>query len=462
MNMKLNIKTALGLGCLILSGCFDDLSTVGTTIQPDSDIVTVYADTFQMTASTVKIDSLYAKTISGYLGKVYDPLYGRLESDYLNQFYCEENYQFYQTPYEGKIDSIYLDLAYTGWTGDPYAPMQIQVYPLNKPLDKVYYTHVNPEDYYDRQNLLGSLAYTASNGTIVDSIQISETGYMYEYSLKVRLPHQLGQKIYDETVNNPSSFKDQAAFNQFFPGIYVTTGYGNGTILHIAETKMIIAYRYAVESSTGEDSLLYATERFSVSKDVIQLNRFQDSDTEQLLADNDDYAFLKTPAGIFTRIVIPAKEIAPKVEGHIINSLILNFKYMPQEDWQYALTPPPYLVLMPEDSLRSFFENSNIENSVTTYLSGSGYTTGYDASSRTYPFSNVANLLNYHIINAPGEDLRLLLVPVSRETREVSYSGSVYYYTTALNHYLAPSGLKLRKDKDFMKIVVLSSQYTGK
>jgi hypothetical protein len=67
---------------------------------------------------------------------------------------------------------------------------------------------------------------------------------------------------------------------------------------------------------------------------------------------------------------------------------------------------------------------------------------------------------------APDEDLRMLVVPVNRVYQEYnssSYyysSGSTTYHTTAINPYLAPSGLKLRKDN--MQIVILSSRFTNK
>ena len=76
---------ALG-GISVLNGCNDDLTLVGSTIQPQGDRNTVYTDTFRMTASTVKRDSLYAKTTKSLLGDIYDPLYGHLKSDYLCQF----------------------------------------------------------------------------------------------------------------------------------------------------------------------------------------------------------------------------------------------------------------------------------------------------------------------------------------------------------------------------------------
>jgi hypothetical protein len=458
MNIRQSLIAVICTGWMVFfSGCEDpnNLNLVGTDILPDNDKVAVYADSFLIQASTVKVDSVYAKTVNGLLGEIHDPVYGRLKSDFLCQFYCQENWQFNKTPYKEKVDSAYFDIYYWVSTGDGQTPMQAQIYPVTKPLDKVFYTHINPEDYCDMNQSLGSKVYMAAYEAIYDTTTTSALRY-----LRIPCPVELGQKFYDETVKNPSSFKDQESFNKFFPGIYVTTNYGSGNIIHVEQTVFKIAYNYAVESSTGADSLLMALESFSVSKEVIQLNRFQDSDTEQLLAANDDYTFLKTPAGIYTRLVIPTKEIAKVIEGRVVNDLLLNLKYMPQEDLLYTLTQPPFLILMPEDSLRTFFINKNVENNATTYVSTNGLqsmqtTLGYNSSSRVYSFYNISSLLNIHIRVKPDEDLRLLLVPVIRSYTSQNSS----YYTTEISPYLAPSGIKLRKDKEYMRVAVVSSKY---
>jgi hypothetical protein len=436
-------------------GCDDTLNLVGPTILPDSDKVTVYKDSFQIQASTIKVDSVYAKTISGLLGEIHDPVYGRLKTDFLCQFYCQENWKFKQTPYEGKIDSAYFNIYYWVSTGDGQTPMQAQIYPVTKPLEKVFYTHINPEDYCDMSLTLGSKVYMAANEAIVDTTTT-------EILRVLRIPCStgLGQKFYDETIKNPSTFKDQETFNKFFPGIYVTTNYGSGNIIHVEQTTLVIAYNYAVESSTGADSVLIASESFSVSKEVIQLNRFQDSDIEPLLVDNDEYTFLKTPIGVYTRLVIPTKEIAKVIDGRVVNDLLLNIKYLPQEELLYTLIQPPYLLLMPEDSLPTFFQNRNVENNVTTYIStdgtqSMGTSAGYNSTSRIYSFYNISSLLNVHVRVKPDEDLRLLLVPVVRAYTSQNNA----YYTTDITPYLGPSGIKLRKDNDNMKVAIISSKY---
>jgi hypothetical protein len=482
MDIKHGILIGAGaLGSLFLGSCGDTDNLLGSSVQPESDRISVYADTFRITASTVKIDSVYAKTTSCYLGEFYDPLYGRLKSDYLCQFYCEDGFKFRQTPYEGKVDSVMLYLEFTGWAGDAYAPMEIKVHSVTGPLEKNFYSNVDAGALCDLQNVLGTQVASVANARILDIDSAESTSgmvYTYYRVIGIRLPIEIGQKFYDATVQNPSAFSSQDAFNRFFPGLYVTTGFGSGTQIHIDRTFMDVWYRYTGQSSTGGDSLMTAAELFMTAKDVIQMNCFESTDMEQLLADNDECTFLKTPAGIYTRLEIPAKEIGEIIKDRIVNNLPFDIKYLPQENWLYSLTPPPYLLLLPEDSLTSFFENGSIENNVTYYLStvdvasdGSHVPSpvysplGYSSSSRTYSFKNIAPLLNYHLSVSPDADLKMLIVPVNRAYQESqqSYSSStVYYYTTAITPWLAPSGLKLRKDGDYMKITLLSSKFLSR
>ncbi|MDR0835326.1 MAG: DUF4270 domain-containing protein, partial [Tannerella sp.] len=104
------IKKIIAMCCasaaLFICSCNDDMTKVGTSILPPSDIISVRTDTFMMTAQTVRLDSVYAKTTQCLLGQMYDPQYGNLKADFLCQFYCEENFKFAQSPYTGKIDSM--------------------------------------------------------------------------------------------------------------------------------------------------------------------------------------------------------------------------------------------------------------------------------------------------------------------------------------------------------------------
>lgn len=425
----------------VLSGCDDDLKYVGGTIQPDGDKINVAVDSFMMTASTIKIDSIYAKTSTGYLGEFFDPQYGDYKADYICQFYCKEEFKFQHEPIDGSIDSVKFIVSFSSHIGDSLSPMKAEVFPVIKPLERNYYTNINPEDYADMQNPLGGQAYTIYNSVTNKKLT----------NIEVFLDKEVGQRIYDETINNPASFANQDAFNRFFPGLYVTNTYGIGTVLTVAGSYMTIHYRYedTTKDSKGNDSTFVAnaSELFMVTNEVIQMNRMSSYGLDALLQPNDDFTYLKTPAGVYTKVVIPAKDILNRVGDRIINSFPLTFKTLPQADWEFASKPPKYLLLLPEDSLKTFFENKKNFDNVTAYLGA--------LSNNTCHFSNIARLLKTHKENAPEQDLNLVLLPV-QETETQGQGGATI---TGLNPYQAPMGMTLRKDPEVMGIKITTSKY---
>ncbi|MDR1980746.1 MAG: DUF4270 domain-containing protein [Tannerellaceae bacterium] len=455
MKIKLFILGIVS-GTFFLSSCNDDLHSVGTTIQPDGDKPVVYTDTFLIKASTVLIDSIYAKTSSGLLGEIYDPLYGNLRSDYICQFYCPpDGFKFAHEALDGKIDSVNFLIRYDSWVGDSLVPMQVQLYKVVKPLERNYYTNANPLNYCDMQASFGSQTYTAFDRTIPDSVRFAldyNGNYLFAPYVRVRMPLEFGQAFYDETIYRQESFKDQEAFNAFLPGIYVTTTFGSGNMLKVGSSYLDFYYRYKTAGSEGQDTIINSRESFSVTKEVIQMNSIKNSDIDRLVQPDDNYTYLKTPAGVFTRIVIPAKEIIAKIKGRTINNTYFTLTSMPQENWTYALTPPDRLLILPEDSVKTFFESGQIENNSTSFLSES-----YSATNSGYVFGNIANMLKYQMEHFPDQDLHLLVIPVRRESVSDSNTGATY--TTALYNYLEPAGVKLRKDEEKMKLQILTSQY---
>ena len=140
----------------------------------------------------------------------------------------------------------------------------------------------------------------------------------------------------------------------------------------------------------------------------------------------------------------------PIWEGHSD----LSLKALPQEDWKFAFEAPENILILPKDSMDTFFKNNNVENSITSFRGE------YTASTRTYTFGNIAKLLKTHIENSPDEDLVINIIPVQRrigETRD--YYGRTSYYTVAIENYLKPSGVKLRIDKDAMEMRIITIEY---
>ena len=457
MKIKLFVL-GLSLGISILSGCNDDLTQVGTGIQPENDRPLVYADTFYMKAKTLLTDSVYARTIYGSLGEIYDPLYGNLKSDFMCQFYCPENYRFSKTPLNEKIDSVEFKIYYSrSWTGDSLTPMRAQLYEVTTPLTRDFYTNIDPTQYCNMQKSLGMQTYTARDLSVSDSLwndKNTNGALTYQPRITIRMPQEVGQRFYDATVKTPEVFTDQNTFNEFFPGVYVTNTYGTGNILNIESTQMTIYYKYMTKGYTGQDSIGKWNETFSATSEVIQLNRFKNTDMSHLLEPNDSIAYLKSPPGVYTELTIPAQDIAPIIKGRIVSNVPLSLKALPQEEWKYAFTAPNYVLILPKDSVDTFFKSNSVENSVTSYLGT------YSASTRTYSFGNIAKLLKTHIENSPDEDLVISVVPVERRVGETyNYSYQKIEYTVAIENYLKPSGVKLRIDKDAMEMRIVTIEY---
>ncbi len=437
----------IGLGAAILGGCNDDLGLVGPSIQPPEDRIPVYNDTFHIEVSTVLMDGVYAKTDTALLGEIYDPLYGNLKSDYMCQFYCPDNYQFKYKPIEGRIDSVDFQIYYESSVGDTLVPMRAEIFRLTSPLKKDYYTNFDPAEYCDMQQSMGMRTYTAYNEKATDVEKANPR-------VTIPVPREFGQNFYDETINRPETFKNQATFNQFFPGLYVTTTFGTGNVLNVRSSYLNIYYNYYIKGSTGQDSAVVGRESFNVTQEVIQLSRFKNTDMGPLLQPNENEAYIKSPAGVCLKITLPMKEIAPIVKGRVLNNLPLTLKAYPQADWKYAFQPIPYLMILPEDSVKSFFENGKVNDNITSFTSAWFGT----KVSQAYTFGNLSKLVEYQIENAPDKDVSLLAIPVYVTATQNSYTG--VSITTAVNNYMVPAGVKVRKDKESRQIVVTSADYS--
>ncbi|MDR0538693.1 MAG: DUF4270 domain-containing protein [Tannerellaceae bacterium] len=454
------MKTTYFIICILftlafLSAC-DNIGLVGSEMQPKGDMSVVYADTFQLEASTVALDSTYAKSTYGLLGEMYDPTYGTLKSGYLCQFYCQDNFKFKQTPLDGKIDSMKLYIAYErgNWIGDSLAPMQVKAFPLIKQLSGHFYTNFDPVGYVDMQHPLAELSYTPRDFSISDSIwNLSGLSYYYP-DLSMRMPTELGQAFYDASIKNPGVYTNQQTFNNFFPGLYITNTFGSGNIIVVETTGMAIYYRYQTKNSSGNDTILTASEGFLVTEDVIQLNQFRNTDISTLLTPNDDHTYIKTPAGVFTRVTIPIKKITDTIKDRKINNAYFSLTAFPHEEQPYTLTPPNYLLALPEDSVVNFFRDGKMDNSTTSFVSMTK-----SAADLTYRFGNISIMLDHYMRNAPEkEELNLLIIPIERTVQTDQQTGESLNISTSVKNYLRPSGLKLRKGEK-LQFQVISSRY---
>ena len=94
--MKLKYVYALLLSTLIYS-CDDSTSGIGNSIIAAGDSIPAGAATYDVKTQSILADSVYARTITAYLGKYTDPQFGEFTADFIAQFNCTDNYEFPET-----------------------------------------------------------------------------------------------------------------------------------------------------------------------------------------------------------------------------------------------------------------------------------------------------------------------------------------------------------------------------
>jgi hypothetical protein len=451
-----------------LIGCNDTIDSVGIHMKPDEDEIAVFDTTLNVDGRTIRMDSMYAKTINVLLGQFQDPQFGGLKAGYVCQYYPSLGFSLDSIiGKEGQeVDSIQLKIVYASYVGDSLAPMEVSVYPVIRPLEKNYYTNVDPAQFCDMQTLLGKRAYSARDLTVSDSLNKTLAYKM----VSVPLSRELGQSFLDEYRKPNHGLFTPSGFADFFPGTYLASTFGSGCILQVESTEIDIYYTrlFTKKGSGGQDSIYQNASMavLTVTKEVIQLNNYKGLNDEHLLAESSDKMYLKSPAGIFCEIFVPLKKIVQTLGNRKFNNVKLSIGAYPKEDRDYVLNFPglgvsntvtqtrPKLLLIEPDSIQTFFEERKFANGQTSF-----YTT-FNASAYAYTFDNISNVIQNAIDKGIQDDfLSLYLIPV-----EVSYylytdpySYSSYPVDDATFNYLIPSAVTLKKGGDQLKIQIIAT-----
>ena len=166
-----------------------------------------------------------------------------------------------------------------------------------------------------------------------------------------------------------------------------------------------------------------------------------DNDRQRLreLASDNTCTHIKAPAGIFTEVTLPVDEIKYNHENDTISGARIVFSCMNQTS-DDAFGEPEYVLMLPKDSLYSFFENKNVPNNSTSYIGT------YNSSQNTYTFNNISNLISrmYQAKQNNGATEnwnKVVLVPVSIST--TSSSGSTSASITNVSNEMSLKSARL-------------------
>ena len=419
------------IGILLLAtlgffGCDDSTGTLGMGMLPSSDGLKAKVTTFQVETASFQVDSVFAKTSTGYVGKFTDPEFGAYEASFLTELNCTENFSIPEVYKDTEFDSdgkatqgsglLYKDsvvsanlvIYYSSWFGDSLNACRMTAYELVKPLDKNRYTNIKPEDYYmenGTSKLLGRKAYSAYDTSVPDSVRNATDSYGNNtYYPNITFPldsMEFGYKrILKEYREHPEKFKNSDTFrDEIFKGVYVKNELGDGTVLYIDRVDLQLEFccRYtdeetgvALYKSDGTDSLYNTTQvLFASTKEVIQANRFENSEKLEDKVGDESCTYIKSPAGIFTEATLPYDEIYEQLANDTLNAVKLTFtNYKQTSTYEFSMSAPGEVLLIRKKDLKEFFEENKLPDNVTSFT-----VTHNNVSTNQYTFQNIARLV---------------------------------------------------------------------
>lgn len=408
---KVSVAFVLLLG---LVNCKNNDDSVGISVQPFDDAIHVNADTFILECVNYEIPSISAQADTMVLGEFYSPTYGTTKADLLVQLCAPDNYSFPDESYNPQPDSLVLLMYYSDYFGSPYAPLELSIYEINRKsisYTERYYSDLNPGDFCDSTILMGKRVVTSidlsrRNSESEDSAAVGYVRYKFD---DVQL-----NRFFNMVKKNPTLSSDE--FLSDFKGMYITTRYGNSSMIYFNQMTMYLYYHYTYNKA-GTDTAVNTSVIFPANHEVRQLNRFFHPDRHKIVQSiPDSLLYIKSMAGIYPKMTLPLSRIRERFLQHIDGSDVLNIsaaevslECIEYDDKDVFMDPPSYLLAIDERELDDFLKHQTVpEDFETDRVLGV-----YSVESDSYIF-DFTYLLTKRMEMEPeeDEDVNFVIVPV--------------------------------------------------
>lgn len=465
----LRLLTVLVIAALTFAACDDTTEGIGGSITNKIDNINISDSAFNVTTKSIVAGAVLSRNNTGLIGKMKDPETGNyVKGDYMTQLsvlptFDVDTLDYIKQANKGSIeaDSCYLLVSYNASYGDTIAPMKVTAYEMTKPMseDQEYYSNYDAfkEGWVSETNQHWSSNYNLSNTSDVKNFKI----YLNkEYKKDGKRYKNYGSYIMQTYAEHPEYFKTNYKFlHNVCPGFYIKNVGGTGNMAKIWNTELIFYWtrHKTIKAKDGvKDSTAVSIgyNRFDGTEEVLQLNKIE-NDTENLkkLASQEDWTYLKSPAGIFTEVTLPIDDIMKGHEKDTLNTATISFPRLnnADEDNPYNFATPSTILMVQKDSLQSFFEKSKLADNRTSYTASYSSTGTYK---NAYTFQNIANLVSAMYKNkGKGENWnKVVLVPVNVITTTQGYTTVI----SKINHDMSLASTRLivgtdDPDKDYTK-----------
>lgn len=402
--MKFIKLTAFLLAAFSMVACDDTTDTLGSSITNKVDNLTITDATYNVETQSLVARPVLSKSNNGIIGRVKDPETGTyLTADYMTQMvplstFSVDTLQYIKDANNGELraDSCYLLVSYQSTYGDSLAPMKVTAYEMSKPMteDKNYLTDFDPiaEGYIAENGYHNSTTYSLSKATGNFKIYLNKPytkdGVTYD---------NYGTYMLKTFVEHPEYFKSNYQFlKNVCPGFYIKHEGGIGNVADVWNTEVQFYWsrQKTIKASDGvTDSIAkgYGFNRIDGTEEALQTNHIvNDAASIASLAADPSCTYLKSPAGIFTEVTLPVEEILRDHENDTLNTASVTFPRInnTETDNQYIFDTPSYVLMIPKDSIDSFFENGDVVNNRNSF-----YASYSSSTTNGYTFSNISNLI---------------------------------------------------------------------
>ena len=471
----LRLLTVLVIAALTFAACDDTTEGIGGSITNKIDNINISDSAFNVTTKSIVAGAVLSRNNTGLIGKMKDPETGNyVKGDYMTQLsvlptFSVDTLDYIKQANKGSIeaDSCYLLVSYNASYGDTIAPMKVTAYEMTKPMaeDKEYYSNYDAfkEGWVRESNEHWSSNYNLSNTSDVKNFKI----YLNkEYKKDGKRYKNYGSYIMQTYAEHPEYFKTNYKFlHNVCPGFYIKNVGGTGNMAKIWNTELIFYWTRhktikAKDGVTDSTAVSIGYNRFDGTEEVLQLNKIE-NDTENMkkLASQQNWTYLKSPAGIFTEVTLPIEDIMKGHEKDTLNTATISFPRLnnKDEDNAYNFATPSTILMVQKDSLQSFFEKSKLADNRTSYTASYSSTGTYK---NAYTFQNIANLVSAMYKNkGKGENWnKVVLVPVNVITTTQGYTTVI----SKINHDMSLASTRLILGTDDPNKDYTTDKKTGK
>lgn len=451
MTWRNRIILVAAIACGLI-GCKNDSSLAGSAVLEEEDEILVREDTFPFVSFIDTCDYVVAGADSFLVGERHTES-GVIRADLLTQLACPEGYEY---PKNVEFDSIRIFLYYSSWTGDDLTPLSINMYEM----DRATLQYAPNPPYHTNEDL--SQFCSLSDETRIlehERIIVAERYQDSAYSLTMeKYQPMISFKVdpnsaFFKRFTSHRKYTTQDDFNEnIFKGLYITSDFGGATVLHVNDVTMQVYYHFTYETFQHQDTTIYDVKGFYANSEVKQLNRFIYEDRTKLLTDLQSdslYDYLVAPAGIYTYIDLPMRQMYDSIIGdqYKTKTAYVNLAQLKVQVYdsvwvtdqtknaRLAGQASHVLLIRAGESnsrIHSFFENKELPTDTVAVLSS--LYSGVDENGNTihYYSFDISTLLTNVLHSDPSQfslgqhTLRMAMVPVSVvSSSSSSYSSSI-------------------------------------